>query len=233
MKMMSQIAQSTSIALFTALAALISLAMLYMLVEPQITHSQATETFLIQTNVTGESSFLVPPTNVTMAGTLNSLTGGQATGTTQFVVQSTSPTGYRVAISFPTNGTPNAMVSDTSADTSIVDYQGDAAGPEPSAGFTVSGSAQFAYTVVSSTTADTDDSFFENAGSCNDGGGSQAVTCWKAPQTAAFDIVTTDSPAPTGATSSIIFNVTVPNNPVPVPVAEGYTATATLSLFNI
>jgi len=119
MKTLPLLIQSSKIAFLSALAALVSLALLYMLVEPQVTYSQATETFLIQTTITAESSFLVPPTNVTMAGTLNGLTGGQATGSTQFVVQSNSPTGYRVAISFPPNGTTNAMVSDTTADESM------------------------------------------------------------------------------------------------------------------
>lgn len=231
MKTLSHITHSTKIAFTAALAAVVSLALLYTVVEPQITHSQSA-TFLIQTTITGESSFLVPPSNVTMVGTLNSLTGGQATGSTQFVVQSTNSSGYEVQIAFPSNGTSNAMLSDLTADESLLDYLGDDAG-EPSSGYSTSTSAQFAYTVTSSTSADTDQSFFESGGSCNQGAGSQAVPCWKAPETAAFTIVSTATPAPAGATSTITFNVTVPNNPSPVPVAEGYTATATLSLINL
>ena len=228
---MSHITHSTKIAFTAALVAVLSLALLYTIVEPQITHSQSS-TFLIQTTITGESSFLVPPSNVTMVGTLNSLTGGQATGSTQFVVQSTNSSGYEVQITFPSNGTANAMLSDLTADESLLDYLGDVGG-EPSSGYSTSTSAQFAYTVTSSTTADTDQSFFESGGSCNQGAGSQAVTCWKAPETSPFTIVSKNSPSPAGATSTILFNVTVPNNPSPVPVAEQYTATATLSLINL
>lgn len=229
MKSFTEITLTTKLAFAASLAAVLLLAFTYVLVEPQITHSQQ---FTIEATVTGESSFLVPPTDVTMAGTLNGITGGQATGSTQFVVQSNSTGGYEVQIAFNSNGTANAMLGNTTGDESLRDYDGDVAG-QPSRGYTASSAAQFAYTVTSSTTADTDDSFFHDGASCDDAGQtSQALTCWKAPDTAAFTIVDRNTPAPTGATSSIIFNVTIPGSVNPVPAAETYTATATLSLIN-
>jgi len=224
----SHIAKSLQTAVATSLVLLLSASALYMLVEPQITHGQSS-TFLVRTTITGENSFLVPPSNANLTGTINGLTGGQATGASQFVVQSNSPTGYEVRIAFFNNGTDNAMRGDVSEDESIVDYLGDVAG-EPSAGFTTNASAQFAYTVTSSSSPDTDQSFRVSAGTCNQSGGDQLGTCWKSPETSNFTIVSRNSPSLTGATSTISFNVTVPNNPVPTPTADGYTATATLSL---
>jgi hypothetical protein len=227
----SHIFASTKFALVAATAAAITFALVYVTIEPSITHSQ--EVFTIQATVTGESAFLVPPSDVTMVGTLNGLTGGQATGTTQFVVQSNSTGGYEVQMSFENNGSGEAMLGDLTADTSLRDYGGDSAG-EPSKGYVASTAAQFAYTVTSSTTSDTDPSFFhDGTASCNDAlQTSQATTCWKAPSTANFKIADRNSPATTGATSTIMFNVTIPNSVTPVPSAETYTATATLSLIN-
>jgi len=232
MKPLSHITESTKSAFLFAMAAVVGLALLYTVVEPQITHSQTTETFTIKTQVTGESSFLVPPSDITMVGTLNGLTGGSATGSTQFVVQSNSATGYTVEISFENNGTDNAMLGDATGDEAIHDYGGDVAG-EPSFGITASTSAQFAYTATSTVLSDTPQSFRENAGTCNDAGGTAVGTCWKSPETTDFLVASRSSPASGGATSTILFNVTVPNNPSPIPAAEGYTATATLSLISI
>lgn len=213
------------------IAAVLLFAISYLLLEPQITHSQ---TFTVSQTITAESSFLVAPTDVTMDGAIAGISGGQATGSTQFVVQTNNAAGYYVELAFFNNGTNEAMIGDLTASEAIRDYGGDVSS-EPSRGYTSSSAAQFAYTVVSSTTADTDDSFFHpvGAGVCGTSGVTQADTCWKAPDTTGFRIVERNSSAFDGATSSIIFNVTVPSGPVPVPSAETYTATATLSLFNL
>ena len=220
-------------AVILAVATLAFLFALYAAAEPQITYSQeATAEFNIRQTITAESSFLVPPSNVAMAGTINGITGGQATGTTQFVVITNNASGYRVDISFEDNTTPNAMLGDVSGNQNLRDYDGDVAG-EPSRGYVASTTAaQFAYTVTSSSSPDTDQSFFNNGSTCN-AGGDQTVTCWKSPAVTDFTIVQRGSSALTGATSTVLFNVTIPSTPTAVLEAETYTATATLSLFNL
>lgn len=221
-------------ALYALTASCVTVTMLFaafFLAEPAISHGQVdTATFRIRQTITSESSFLVNPSNINMTGSINGVTGGQATGTTQFVVQSNNTNGYYVEIAFFNNGTSEAMLGDVSASESLRDYDGDVAG-QPSFGYTASSAAQFAYTVTSSTTADTDQSFLNDFADCNTGGNQTPNTCWKAPSTAGFRIVDRSGPAITGATSTITFNVTVPSGATPVPVAETYTATATLSLF--
>ena len=202
----------------------------FFLAEPTVSRGQSdTATFYIRQQITGESSFLVNPSNINMVGSIAGVTGGQATGTTQFVVTSNNSSGYYVDIAFFDNGTEQAMLGESTASESLRDYTGSTT--EPSRGYVASTSAQFAYTVTSSTTADTDASFFHDGSTCN-AGGSQTVTCWMTPTTSAFRIVDRTTSAVSGATSTLTFNVTVPSGANPVPVADFYTATATLSLYD-
>ena len=224
------ITQQAGYAATLAVATLGLLMIMHVVAEPQIGHSQSdTSEFTIRQTITGETSFLVPPTDVSMSGSISGITGGQATGSSQFVVQTNNATGYRVDIAF--EGSPTAMVGDVSGSIALRNYGNDVGG-QPSRGYTASTTAaQFAYTVTSSSTLDTDDSFLQNGTTCNAALGNSAVSCWKAPSTAPFTIADRNSSAVNGATTTVTFNVTVPNGAVPVPEAETYTATATLSLF--
>jgi len=224
-------------ALVAALLLTVLLALSFFIVEPQVSRGQLVDTssdFSIRQTITGENSFTTDPANVTMDGDIAGLTGGNATGTTQFAVRSNSATGYFVQIDFEDNAGAHAMRGDISGGEEIVDYQGTTAG-QPSFGFNVAATsaAQFGYTVIASSSDDVAQGF-KNDGSGVCGGAETGTTpdvCWQAPSTTPYTIVSKSSASAGGATSTIKFLVHVPNNATPAPNAETYTATATLTLF--
>lgn len=233
---LQHISASAGYALITASLVVTLILTGFFFAEPQISHSQVdTSDFTITQTIVDETSFTTPAVDVIMNGAgINGVTGGQATGTTQFVVASNNATGYRVEIEFEDNFTTSAMLGHDGLDTSILNYEGDVAG-EPSYGFTTSASAQFAYTVTATTSSDLDQSFLSNgSNTCNTGASQYPIGeyCWKAPSsTAAFQIIDRGTAASAGATSTLTFTVHVPSGAVPVPSAQDYTATATLSLY--
>lgn len=221
--------------IYAAIAAIVGVSLVFfahVVIEPQITHSQeATEEFTIRQTITGETSFNLIPADVVMDGTIAGLTGGQATGTTQFAVRTNNATGYHVEIAFEDNGSDHAMMGDENFGDEIRNYSGDD-GALPSNGFSPSGTvAEFAYSINSSSSPDTAVAF-RNGGAACGSGATDNFECWKAPSTTPFEIARRSSPASDGATTSIRFTVSVPSGATPAPNAETYTATATLSLFN-
>lgn len=222
-------------AFIVALLGVILLSSSFFAVEPKISHGQSDTTpdFRIRQTITDATSFLVDPSNVTMSGSgIDGLTGGSATGTTSYVVRSNNASGYYVEIDFFDNAGPYAMRGDEDGGAQLRDYGGDVGG-QPSYNLTASTAAQFAYSNYSSTTSDTDDSFLNNgSNACNSIGGTQSIgRCWKAPSTTGYRIVDRNTAATNGATSTLYFRVVVPSGANPVPTAQTYTATATLSVF--
>ncbi len=203
----------------------------FFLAEPRISHGNDTADFYIRQTITDETSFLSDPTNVIMNGSISGITGGNATGSSRFVVKSNNASGYYVEIDFFDNAGAWSMRGDEDGGAQLRDYGGDVAG-EPSYNWTASSASQFAYTINSSTTADTDDSFLNNgSNTCNTGATQTFGKCWKAPSTTGFRVVDRSTAANTGATSTLYFKVNVPSSANPTPTAQTYTATATLSVF--
>ncbi|MFT7644583.1 MAG: hypothetical protein ACI9BF_000232 [Candidatus Paceibacteria bacterium] len=221
------LSQAAVYALGTSFAVLASMATVFFVAEPAISYGQ-TDVFTIKQTITGESSFKVTAPDVTMAGSISGLTGGNATGTTQFVVLTNSSAGYSVTIDFFNNAGAQAMLGDTSASQSIVDYVGSTMQPEYD--FTTTASAQLAYTVTASSSDDLDASFLDNGAACGSGGSGMNGRCWMAPSTTDFMIMDTTAAELAGATSTITFKVHVPNSASPALTADTYTATATLTL---
>lgn len=229
--------QSAIYALVASVTIVALLFVTFFFAEPAITHGQVDTTpdFTVTQQITDATSFLVDPVDVTTSGSIDGVTGGNASGTTDFSVISNNATGYYVEIDFFDNGTPQTMLGNITSSEAIRDY-GPAGGlGEPDYGYTASTAAQFAYTVTSLTPSDTDQSFLNNGAACNAGSNQNGVAsntkCWMEPDTTTFRIVDRSSSALTGATSTIEFDITVPSGATPALSAETYTATVTLSLF--
>lgn len=224
------LSRSAVYALIASTTAIALLVAAFFAVEPVVGHTA--NPFTIKQTISDETSFLVEPSNVTMDGTITGVTGGTANGSTTFAVQSNNDTGYTVSIKFDyQSGTYNsAMVGDTTLSEAIRDFDDTAGGGEPVQTFTASTAAQFGYNVTSVNSGDTDQSFWNNAGTCNSVAGTDDGTCWKAPSSTDFLIVDRGSSAVTGATSTIYFKVVVPSGSSPAVTADTYTATATLTL---
>jgi hypothetical protein len=228
---MSQIIQASRIAILYAISIVLVGALTYSLIEPTIGRAaaSATDTFLITQQITDEISFLTTAADVTMVGSIQGVTGGAATGTTFAVVRSNSNSGYTMDITF--SGAP-AMRGTSTLSTAIRDFASSSSMVQPSFAFTASTAAQFGYTVAASTTSDLDPSFLNNGTTCNAGVSYTANTCWMSPSTTAFRIVNRSTSAPTGATTTLTFRVTVPSNPSPALDEDFYVATATLTATN-
>lgn len=219
---------------FAATTSIVLLALLcasFFVLEPQISYGQAdTSTFRVRQTITDQTSFLVDATNVTMpGGGINGLTGGTATGTTQFVVRSNNASGYYVEIAYFNNAGAHAMRGDEDAGEQIRDYALGAG--TPTFNMTASTAAQFAYSVHSSTTDDTAAAFKYSGSTCNSGSTNTVGKCWKSPLTSAVQVVNRSTAATSGATTTLYFKVNVPSAANPTPTAQTYTATATLSVF--
>jgi hypothetical protein len=230
----THITQSAIYALVASLTGVSMLAAFFFVTEPAITHGQTSDEFLITATINDESSFSTNIGTVNMIGDgagngVNGLTGGYATGTADFIVFSNNAAGYTVDISFANNGTPNAFVGDDDASEALRDYED---GGAPTYGMTASSAAQFAYTATSAVPTHTSSNFNHDGSSACGSGEATAPdgSCWMGPSTSNYTIVDTSSTALTGATSTIIFKLVVPSGAVPVPAAQDYTATATLSL---
>jgi hypothetical protein len=215
------------VAAFIGLA-LISLS--FFSVEPRISHGQADTTeFFVRQTITDATSFHVEPADVTMGGSIDGLSGGTATGTTQFVVRSNNASGYYVEIDYFDNAGDHAMRGDEDGGAQIRDYFLGAG--TATFNMTASTAAQFAYSVHSTTTTDTAQAFKYSGSTCNSGSTNTAGKCWKSPSTSPVQIINRANAASTGATSTLYFKVHVPSGANPIPTAQTYTATATLSVF--
>ena len=229
---LTSLAVHNSVQAAAATATIVSLLLAgFFFAEPRISHGNDTADFYVRQTITDETSFLVDPGNVTMNGSISGITGGNATGSSRFVVKSNNASGYYVEIDFFDNAGAYAMRGDEDGGAQIRDYGGDVTG-QPSYNWTASTASQFAYTLNSSTTLDTDDSFLNNgSNTCNTGSTQTFGKCWKAPSTTGFRVVDRTTAATTGATSTLYFKVNVPSSANPTPTAQTYTATATLSVF--
>lgn len=207
------------------LASMLVLASFFML-EPAVSRAQESETFEITQQITAEISFDAAVNDVTMSPTIaGGITGGTSNGATQVVVNTNNSAGYNMTIAFSST---TAMILDGGG--GVINNYAPASTTVPDYNFAAETFAQFAYTVVASTSADLDPSFRDNGSACGVSTGNTAGTCWFDPDDAAEVIInTTSETALSGSTSTVAFRVNLPSNPSPVVPTGFYTATATLT----
>lgn len=202
--------------------------------EPSVGQAITSNNFSVTQQITNEISFLVQPSNVTLAGSIAGLSGGYATGTTVVSVNTNNITGYNMTLHFATNSRPHAMVASTTdpASAYISNYSqaGGVGVPDYDWVDNASGgSAEFGYTVNASTTAEVAQAFKNNGSSCNQVAGSQSLNkCWLNPTTTPQVIINSTAPN-TSSTTTLKFKVAVPSNPSPALPSGYYVATGTLT----
>ena len=207
---------------------------LFLVLEPTVGHTQSTsDEFLVTQTITSAMSFLTNPGDVTMSGTIDGLTGGTAYGTTTARIRTNNATGYNMTIQFSsttamgrTGG--SGYINNYLYSTSTANY--------PSGFTTAPANAQFGFTVNASTTSEISSVFTDNGSACgtSNNGSFTFGNCWRGAsstdETFETELINTSGPsANSGSTSTVVFRVTLPSNPVPIVPNGTYVATATLT----
>lgn len=201
----------------------------YLLMEPVISHSQATDQFTISQSVTAEISFVATAADVTMSPSIPGITGGTANGSTQVRVYTNNTEGYTMTIA--ASGSP-AMQGVAQGGT-IPNYTNATSGvPDYSHSVGVN-TGEFAYTVSASTTSDLAQKFMDNGvNECNTGSSDTSgnSTCWYSLSTTATSTVNrSTATTASGATTTFFFRTQITSNPAPAIPEDTYVATTTLT----
>lgn len=203
--------------------------MSYFAFEPTLGHAIDSNDFVVSATVVNEISFNVQPTDVSLVGTLNGLTGGYATGTTVTSINTNNSSGYTMTLAFENNGA-HAMTNGTDF---INDYS--QAGSVPDYDWvdpTTGNPAEFGFTARASTSGEIATGFQNNgSNTCGTGSTETDNKCWASPTTTgATDIIVSSAPAVGGSsTTTLKFKVAIPNAPSPALPSGIYTATGTLT----
>lgn len=158
--------------------------------------------------------------DVVLSPSLPGITGGAATGSVAVSVMTDSQAGYQLTIA--SNRTPAMQTANLDT---IADYV-PVAGPVPDYTFTTaSGEAHFGYSPEG---PDIAIRFQDNAGVCGIAGGDTIDSCWDGLATSSTIIASAPTAnQPSGATTTIQFQVGIGNGSSVVP--GSYTATTTLT----
>lgn len=197
----------------------------YATIEPMVGRA-ITDDFVVTQTITSEISFSTTAADVTMSPSIAGVSGGTATGQTQFGVKTNDSSGYNVTIHASTNP---AMTGNTQGD-DIADYTPASAGT-PDYAFSAPSGEEFGYTVSASTTADLDASFKDNASdTCGTGSDdtSGSATCWYGLSTTPETIVNRSSETAASGENSMVYFKTHVNSGAFL-VEDTYTATLTLT----
>ena len=200
--------------------------------EPAVSYAvaNATSQFTVKQIVNVEISFLTPGSNIVLAPSLGGISGGDATGTVQVVVETNNRTGYNMTIMASSSGN---MVGEASTTNKIAAYT-PTVGGTPDFNFNVAANgAEFGFTAAASSTSELATAFQTNGSSCGLSGSNASLAhCWMnatstAPGTQV--ILTTGPTTYSGSTSTLAFHVKIMPNPLPMIPNDTYTATTTLT----
>jgi hypothetical protein len=217
--------QSVALATF----AFMGLSVAYLMVEPSISRSQATDQFTISQAVTSEISFVATAADVTMNTSIPGITGGTANGSTQVRVYTNDASGYTMTIA----ASSSPALQGNSQGGSIADYTPASANVPDYTHSVGANTGEFAYTVSASTTSDLAQKFLDNGSdTCNTGSAdtSGSATCWYGLSTTATSTINRlTETAASGATTTIFFRTQITSNPSPLIPEDTYVATTTLT----
>lgn len=203
----------------------LTLALGFVFIEPLVTRA-IEDQFTVTQVITSEISFVTPTSDLTMNGSIAGLTGGVSYGSTTVRIFTNDTSGFTATIKASSSPAMQGNVAGTIADytpatTGIPDYA-----------YSVPSGEEFGFTVSGSSTTFMAQKFLDDGASvCNSAGGvdtSTSATCWMGLSTTATStLVSNTYTAASGATSTIVWRLTVsPNSSVP----EGtYVSTSTIT----
>lgn len=228
----SFIQQPVAKAAITAVAVGALLLISFFAFEPAVVQGQDSSTFTVSTEVTGEISFTTAASDITMLPTIAGLTGGAASGTTNFAITTNNPAGYNVNISFASstalefNDGPESIPNlENTSVTGVLEDFDFGTGLDPN-------EAAFAYSIDAADHNDVVAKFTGTTSGCNTGTETTADGCWFLQSNASTDeqiINTSEATTASGDTFDIYFKAVVEANPDPTLPLGTYTATATLT----
>ena len=203
---------------------------IFILAEPTLGLSQTTQsTFTISQTVGKEISFTTTASNITMSpASLGGLTGGTSFGSTTVVILTNDHLGYHMTIAASSS---LGMIGNASSSNYIPAYVPSVAGVPDYTFTTPANRAYFGYTVLGSTTADVDQHFRSNgSNACATGSTNDGAHCWLNASTTNMYITNSNYYTPaSGATTTLVFRVTISANPAPTIPDDTYVATTTLT----
>lgn len=213
----------------SALIIALSLFIAFVSMEPIAIDAQTQDQFTVSQTITGEVSFLVNATDVTLTPSLSGITGGTSNGGTQVRIHTNDTSGYSLTLKASSS---LGMIGNVTSD--VIPALASTSAGVPDFGFdstTVAvNTARFAYTVEASSTTDLDPSFRDNGSVCNTGAIDTVDKCWLNSSTTNETIInrSTSTPA-SGSTTTLKFRVVLQSNPAPALSEDIYVSTTTLT----
>ncbi len=197
-------------------------------VEPQALQAvTATDSFLVTQTISTEIAFSTPAADVTMSNPIGSITGGNADGSTYFIVKTNNAAGFTLTA----NASTQPAMQRVGGGYSIPDYATSSSPTDYNFANAPAGSSHFGFSYAASSSADVHPDFLnDGASSCASGSTSTVGKCWRGfSGTTPITLFSSSAPTPnSGATSTMSFKVSVGASNAQL-AAGTYQATITLT----